>query len=314
MKDDQPGQWDHVARQVQEWRRHADEPSYAEIALRISRQRESRGMDPAAARVGRTTVYDAFRLGRSRINRGLVREIGQALGVDDADVSTLLAVQDPAPAEPAVARADSPHPVRYTVRQSVLLMVGCLGVNFVGREVVDTLGLPVYLDMVGTALAAIVLGPWRGAAVGASTNLLLYFVTGPESVPFAAVNVIGALIWGYGVHTFGFGRTLARFFALTLVVAGACSLTAVPIIHFLFDGSLGHGQDSLTENLLALTSSSMTALFGSNMLTSVADKTISAFVALVGASMLGHSVAGVAASSRPHRVLSGRERPGATTP
>ena len=46
------------------------------------------------------------------------------------------------------------------------------------------------------------------------------------------------------------------------------------------------------------------------MLTSVADKMISAFVALVGASMLGHCVAGVAASPRSRRT---RALPGGIT-
>lgn len=312
----QSARWDHVTRQVQEWRRRAGEPSYSEIALRISRERELRGVDPVAARVGRTTVYDAFRLGRSRINHDLVREIGRALGAEESEVGRLLEdpPREPTRPSPPVEIAGPAEPLRYGVRRSVLLMLGCLAMNYLGREVVDVTGLPVYLDMVGTALAAIVLGPWRGAAVGAATNLLLYFVTGPESVPFLVVNVVGALVWGYGVHRFGFGRTLARFFSLTIMVAVACSLTAVPIIYFLFDGSVGHGQDTLTDNMLGLTSSFAAALLGANMITSVADKMISAFVALVGASMLGHSVAGVTANVGSPRSLSRRGRRGARTP
>ena len=151
--------------------------------------------------------------------------------------------------------------MRYDLRQSLALMSGCLLLNMLGREVVDGLGVPIYLDMVGTALAAIVLGPWRGAAVGASTNLLLTFVTGFVSLPFAIVNVVGALIWGYGVHHWDMGRTLARFFALTLGVAAACTTTAVPIVYFLFDGTAGHQQEHLTANMLDLTSSAVTALF-----------------------------------------------------
>lgn len=127
----------------------------------------------------------------------------------------------------------------------------------------------------------------------------MYFVTGPVSVPFALVNVVGALIWGYGVHRLGLGRTLARFFALNLMVAVACTLTAVPILYFAFGGTVGHEQDTLTENVQALTQNFVTALYGANLLTSIVDKTISPFVALVGATMLGHSVGGVSAGSPP---------------
>ena len=171
--------WDHVAVAMQEWRRRADDPSYSEIALRISRNRELAGMTPAAARIGRTTVYDAFRLGRARINLGLVREIARALGADEAQLTALL----DQPSTPADAPAPAPlliepMPIRYDLGQSVVIMTGCLLLNWLGREFVDFTGVPVYLDMVGTALAAIVLGPWRGAAVGASSSVLLTFVSG----------------------------------------------------------------------------------------------------------------------------------------
>lgn len=88
-------------------------------------------------------------------------------------------------------------------------MLGSLGLTMLGREAVNFLELPIYLDMVGTAVAAVVLGPWRGAAVGLSTNLLGSLTAGAVSLPFAIVNVVGALIWGYGVHRWGMGRTLS---------------------------------------------------------------------------------------------------------
>lgn len=329
-----PGPWDHVATRLQEWRRLADEPSFSEIAARISRQREAQGIAPAAARVGRTTVYDAFRLGRSRVNLSLVREIARALGVEDAAVEELLtappqpqpttptpAAPSPAAPSPAVPAPDAPVPAAapvptgappptYGWRGSLVLGVVCLALNLLGREFVDLLGLPIYLDMVGTALAAIVLGPWRGAAVGASTNVLGYLLSGWASLPFAVVNVVGALVWGYGVHRFGWGRTIVRFFTLNLVVALACTLTAVPILHWGFDGSVGHQQDDLTDNLLALVEQYAVALGFSNLLTSVADKTISGFVALVGATWLGHSLAGLPAT--PPRFLAERRGPDAS--
>lgn len=322
--DRAPGPWDHVATRLQEWRRRADEPSFSEIALRISRQREEDGIAPAAARVGRTTVYDAFRLGRSRVNLALVREIARALGVEDAEVDELLNGPAPhdvpssaplAPATPAVAPFPAPAPTptaeaaapTYGWRGFLLLGVVCLALNLAGRECVDLLGLPIYLDMVGTALAAIVLGPWRGAAVGVSTNVLGYFLSGVASLPFALVNLVGALVWGYGVHRFGWGRTIVRFFALNLVVAVSCTLTAVPILHWGFDGSVGHQQDDLTGNLLALSEQYAVALGFSNLLTSVADKMISGFVALVGATWLGHSLAGLPAT--PPRFLAERRSP-----
>ena len=132
------------------------------------------------------------------------------------------------------------------------------------------------------------------------------------SLPFAIVNVVGALIWGYGVHHWHMGRTLARFFALTLAVSVACTAVAVPILYFVFDGTAGHQQEHLVTNMLGLTSNPLAAMVAANLQTSVADKMISAFVALVGASLLGHSVAGIVASPG-NRPFSGGPRRGAAT-
>lgn len=170
-------------------------------------------------------------------------------------------------------------------------MLGSLGLTMLGREAVNFLELPIYLDMVGTAVAAVFLGPWRGAAVGLSTNLLGSLTAGAVSLPFAIVNVVGALIWGYGVHRWGMGRTLARFFSLSALVAVACSLLAVPILFLLFDGTIGHSQDDLTKNMMALTHRFVVAVGLGNLMTSMADKLISGFTALVAASMLGVQLA-----------------------
>lgn len=310
-----PGPWDHVAVQLQAWRRDADDPSYAELAARISRQRERDGATPAAARLGRTTVYDAFRVGRTRLNRGLIREIGAALGVERDAVERLLDRPATTPSSTDLTEAPDPTPQATATdwqawKPSALLMLAALLMNLIGREVVDFLGLPIYLDMTGTALAAVVLGPWRGALVGGSTNIIGGLLTGAVSLPFALVNVLGALIWGYGVHRFGMGRTLARFFALSLMVAVACSAVAVPILLMLFGGSIGHAQDNLTASMLELTHGFVIAVLSGNMLTSIADKLISGFVALVGASLVGVQIG--TEPAQPLR-FSQRVRRGATT-
>ncbi len=158
--------------------------------------------------------------------------------------------------------------------------------NLAGNAFHELLRLPIFLDMVGTAIAAIVLGPWWGALVGALSNTAGVTTSGAASLPFALVNVVGALVWGYGVRRLGLGRTLPRFFALGLLVAVACSAVAVPLLLLLFDGSTGHGQDGITATLRDLTGSTALAAAGSNLVVSVGDKLISSFVALVAIAAL----------------------------
>ena len=52
----------------------------------------------------------------------------------------------------------------------MLLIVSSTALNLLGFWLVATLGIPLYLDMLGTAIVAMVLGPWAGVAVGIATN------------------------------------------------------------------------------------------------------------------------------------------------
>ena len=305
------GHWDPLRAALSAERARVGSPSYGEITQRVSSARQAGGVSEHAARVARSTVYDLFTLGKARINLDLTREVASALGAGAAQVEEWITLchesagtthdADPVPAQtptpdgPAAAGAPSAGLV-------LLLVVVCVAVNLLGRGVVDLLHVPIYLDMVGTAIAAIALGPWRGAAVGVATNVVGVVTSGWVSLPFAIVNVVGALVWGYGVHRFGWGRTLPRFFALNVTVAIACSLVAVPILVGVYDGSVGQGQDTLTQTLVDLGSGLAAAVGVSNLMTSTVDKLISGFIGLVAVSaaparLMGPPVRGLAAVS-----------------
>jgi energy-coupling factor transport system substrate-specific component len=273
------GVWDGVAIELQTLRRSAGDPSYAQIARRVSQRREALGASTDAARLARTTVYDAFRTGRTRVDLGLVREIATSLGADDATVDGWISRDEVVQAVEATPGAPAP-------RQIAVLMVSCVAISLLGRVVVDVLHLPIYLDMVGTAIAAIALGPWRGAAVGATTNIIgVVLGSGLVSLPFMLVNVAGALVWGYGVRRFDLGRTLPRIFTLNVMVAVVCSCIAIPIL-LSYGGSVGQGQDSVADGFYAVVPIHTVAIGLSNLITSMGDKLIGGFVALVVISTL----------------------------
>lgn len=299
--------WDGLAHELQAVRHRAGDPSYAEIARRVTEQRMAAGDSLHAARVARTTVFDCFRTGRARVNLAFAREIALVLGADDAQVDDWIAhsragpvpelpeapefsgAPDPPPTEPpAETSAAWPAP---RVGQVVLLLTLGLGANLLGRVLVGFLGLPIFLDMLGTAVVAIVLGPWLGALVGGATNAVGVLASGLVSLPFALVNICGALVWGYGVRRLGLGRTLPRFLLLNVLVAVACTLTAVPIL-LSVGGSTGHGSDGVLSTVMALTRSLPAAVGVSNIMVSLADKLICGFVALVVISALPQTLRG----------------------
>lgn len=307
--------FDRIAEDLQVRRTDAGSPSYAEIALRIARIREQRGGPDATARPARTTVYDAFRTGRRRLDTALVLDIVRALGADEEEVAgwadrcrtaRLAEAFPPRAEDPAAAPSSTPPPPPpppastppapgtppppVTAKAGLLVALGCIAVNMVGRVLVVVIPeIPLYVDMVGTAVAAVILGPWWGAGVGLSTNLLGTIVSGPESIPFAIVNVAGALVWGYGVRRWRMGRTLPRFFALNCLVAIVCTSLAVPIIVAL-GGETGNGADDVIDAIQETVESLWLAVASANILTSLADKTISGFVALLAVDVLPRRV------------------------
>jgi energy-coupling factor transport system substrate-specific component len=169
---------------------------------------------------------------------------------------------------------------RIPLSYVVALVPVAAALNIVGSGINRALGLPTFLDMIGTAVVAIVLGPWWGALVGVITNFGGALILGPVELPFALVNVAGALVWGYGVRSFGMGATVLRFFLLNIVVALVTSAVAAPIVAFVWGGATGHPSDALTVVFENAGQGLFTAVLASNVLVTLADKTISGFVAL----------------------------------
>lgn len=169
--------------------------------------------------------------------------------------------------------------VKIPMTYVVALVPVAAALNIVGGVVNSALRLPTFLDMIGTAVVAVTLGPWWGALTGVITNVVLAFVQSPVALPFAACNVVGALVWGYGVR-WGMGKSFLRFFVLNILVALFVTLQAVPIYVFVFGGATGHFSDMMTAAFLAMGQNLIVSVFSSNIIVSLADKIVSGFLAL----------------------------------
>ena len=254
--------FDQIAADLQARRADAGSPSYAEIALRIAKLRELRGGPDALSRPARTTVYDAFRAGRRRMDTALVLDIVRALGAGEDEVAqwaercrTAHAGEAPAPSvpepepepEPEVEADPPPPPAPPTLKAALILCLGCLALNLVGRVLVD------------------------------------------------------ALVWGYGVRRWRMGLTIPRFFALNALAALCCTVLAVPIIMAL-NGTTGNGADDVIATIEEAVHSLWLAVASANIITSLADKTISGSVALLAVDVLPWTLV---ASMRPLMPLAG---------
>jgi len=295
-----PDDVDRIVRDLQRLRVVAGGVSYAEIVRRVTTLRQAAGMPGLIARPARTTVYDAFRPGRTRLDADLVGDIAAALGGDreqfrarclhvrlaaEVTAGPPIPTPDPDPvplSTPAADPTQDPPAAdrgRAHTSYTVVVLLGCLALNLFGYVAVEVFDLAIFLDMTGTGIAAIALGPWHGALVAIATHAVGLGVHGTMTVPFVIVNIAGALIWGYGVRRFGQGSSLPRFFLLTLLVAAVCTALATPILLGLYDGGTGHSA-SLVQGLVELGEPFGLAVLHANLMMSAADKLISGFIIL----------------------------------
>ena len=147
----------------------------------------------------------------------------------------------------AAARAAQRIPLSYV---AVLVPV-MAALNIVGGFIISIVKVPIFLDMIGTMVVAVALGPWWGALTGIITNTAGSLINGPVGITFALCNVVGALVWGYGIRSFGLGKSLPGLIVVGAICGVAVQAMAAPIITFVFGGATGHSSDALVAAISA---------------------------------------------------------------
>ncbi len=114
----------------------------------------------------------------------------------------------------------------------------CLFLNWGGDQIVSRLNLPIWLDSFGTVLAAYLLGPWTGAVVGATSNLLAHILYG---IPwfYALISVLIAIIAGFAARR-KWLDTLLGTLTTGVILAGATAVAAYPINLILNNAETGN--------------------------------------------------------------------------
>lgn len=171
-------------------------------------------------------------------------------------------------------------PSTMSLTQAVMLVALAAAVDVLGGWIAGLLKVPVFLDTIGTFVAAAVLGPWWGAAAGVANNLVSALFNGPSSVPFGIVSIAVALVWGYGLRSLSLGRSSITLLGLNLVVALVAAFVSAPIVYLVFGGATGHPSDALTFAFEVAGKSLAAAVLVSNLVLNAADKLITGYVGL----------------------------------
>lgn len=120
----------------------------------------------------------------------------------------------------------------------VSLIVFCILLNYIGRKIAIFFNLPLWLDSIGTAFSAYILGPTCGAIIGFTSNAI-YSINHNQLFVYSLTSVAIGLITGYEAQK---GRLQSVFGTLStsVIVTVASVLISVPFNIFFFDGMTGN--------------------------------------------------------------------------
>ena len=126
---------------------------------------------------------------------------------------------------------------------TLVMIPVAIAINIAVGQLIYALGIPLYLDSIGTVLVAVLAGPWAGALTGLLTNLI-WGLTGLNVIyaPFAAVAAVIGLLAGLFAEA-GWFRTWWRAVLGGLITGVVAAALSAPIAAYVFGGVTGSGTD-----------------------------------------------------------------------
>nr|VFK30411.1 MAG: energy-coupling factor transport system substrate-specific component [Candidatus Kentron sp. MB]VFK75206.1 MAG: energy-coupling factor transport system substrate-specific component [Candidatus Kentron sp. MB] len=167
------------------------------------------------------------------------------------------------------------YPASYPTVISVI--VSCLAANVAVGIIVRKIGLPIYLDTIGTILATILLG-WRWGLITAGSSVLLsslliwpqyflYFAT--------ALGIVGSVEIAHRLSLF---QTPFRTVWAGLLVAVVAALLSAPVTTYLFKAATFSGNDIITAFFRSMGNSLLESVIFSGFSSEPIDKVITCLI------------------------------------
>lgn len=119
-------------------------------------------------------------------------------------------------------------------------------INSVVGEIVGSIGLPLYLDTIGTVLVAALAGPVAGMTTGALNNVV-WGLLNPAALPFAAGAALVGYLSGEFIHRFHAFKNLGTVVLYGLLLGLVGGMVAAPVAAFVYGGTAGVGTGALVS-------------------------------------------------------------------
>jgi energy-coupling factor transport system substrate-specific component len=150
------------------------------------------------------------------------------------------------------------------------------GVGFI----VQLLKLPIYLDLIGSVLAVVLLGPVYGIAVAVLGIILLGLLTVPTAFAYVGTAVVVTL-FAYVFHKYGYLKKWPQTIAFGLVLGIISAVMSAPVTVYLFGGISFVGADAATAFFRATGKTIFNSVFLGGLATDPVDKVLLSIICFV---------------------------------
>lgn len=164
---------------------------------------------------------------------------------------------------------------------TVALLPIAIAINIVVGQLNNVIGLPLYLDSIGTILVGVMAGPAAGAATGALSNVIWGMTISPTLLPFAVAAAGIGFLAGVFARVGGFRRVWTAPVAglLTGVVAAVVS---APISAFVYgNAGANAGRAAVAGAFQAYGSSLLGAATWQGFVSDPLDKTVTSTIVVL---------------------------------
>ncbi|RHW32823.1 ECF transporter S component [Neobacillus notoginsengisoli] len=162
----------------------------------------------------------------------------------------------------------------------ILIPIG-IAINIIGGMIAKQLGLPIFMDSIGTIIVAAIMGPLIGGSTGLLTNIVFGLIRGDVlSMAFGLANMSTGLIVGF-MAKYGKFKNWIHLSIAAVFITIANSLIAAPIVVILYGGVSGAGVDLLVAGVLAAGKNILSSAFLARLPVNLVDKGIAITVAFL---------------------------------
>ncbi|CAM3666984.1 histidine kinase [Nocardiopsis rhodophaea] len=164
---------------------------------------------------------------------------------------------------------------------TVTLLPIAIAINIVAGQINNMVGLPLYLDSIGTVLVGLLAGPAAGAATGALSNVIWGISISPASLPYSTTQVMIGLLAGVFAR-WGWTRRVPTAVGAGVVTGVVAAFVSGPISAFIFGGAnASAGRSAIVAVFQTLGLDTLGASIAQGLTVDPLDKSIAFLVAVI---------------------------------